>query len=313
MRERQAWLREVICREYAQVDVRAPGKSVLSQNLAIYPWHTLQLSVIHSSGIGLERVPKEPYLNSQDAYFAVLLLAGAYCLSQNGREVFLQPGDMTVYDATRPHRIHCPQDFTKLIIAIPRPAFQDRIASIEQCSVLPIAGRQGMGHIAANFLRSVVSQTGQLTAHDFAALADQALDLLTLAVASVRPVNYSLSRSRAAALNRIKAFIEPRLSDPALAPAAVAQGTGLSLRYINALLAGEDTSLMRYIGKRRLDKCRKDMLDPIHAGRPLSEIAFRWGFNDAAHFSRIFKQQFGCSPRNYVALHVGARNEILII
>jgi methylphosphotriester-DNA--protein-cysteine methyltransferase len=27
------------------------------------------------------------------------------------------------------------------------------------------------------------------------------------------------------------------------------------------------------------------------------EIAFRWGFNDAAHFSRVFKAQYGVSPR----------------
>ncbi|MDD5581131.1 MAG: AraC family transcriptional regulator [Methylobacter sp.] len=28
-------------------------------------------------------------------------------------------------------------------------------------------------------------------------------------------------------------------------------------------------------------------------------MAFRWGFNDSAHFSRVFKQQFGCSPREF--------------
>ena len=34
------------------------------------------------------------------------------------------------------------------------------------------------------------------------------------------------------------------------------------------------------------------------AGRAhVSEIAFAWGFNDAAHFSRAFRERFGCSPR----------------
>ena len=28
-----------------------------------------------------------------------------------------------------------------------------------------------------------------------------------------------------------------------------------------------------------------------------TEIAFGWGFNDAAHFSRIFRARFGCSAR----------------
>jgi len=28
----------------------------------------------------------------------------------------------------------------------------------------------------------------------------------------------------------------------------------------------------------------------------VTEIAFRWGFCDAAHFSRVFKRAFGATP-----------------
>jgi len=28
----------------------------------------------------------------------------------------------------------------------------------------------------------------------------------------------------------------------------------------------------------------------------VSEICFRWGFNEAAHFSRVFREQYGMSP-----------------
>ena len=31
----------------------------------------------------------------------------------------------------------------------------------------------------------------------------------------------------------------------------------------------------------------------------MSDIAFSWGFNDAAHFSRSFKEQYGMSPREF--------------
>jgi len=30
----------------------------------------------------------------------------------------------------------------------------------------------------------------------------------------------------------------------------------------------------------------------------VSDIAFAWGFNDAAHFSRAFRRAFGICPRN---------------
>jgi len=305
-RERQEWLHEVICREYANVAITSPVKGAMFQNLDIYPWNNLQLSIIRSSALTIERLPQEPYLHSQDAYFAVILVSGDYLMIQNGREVFLQPGDMTIYDATRPHRIQCPNDFTKLIISIPRALFRDSVAGIDNCTALRIPGTAGTGLIASNFLRSLASQTDHLKAYEFSTLSDHALDLLTLAVASVRPVDYSLSRSRTITINRIKAFIEQRLADSTINSTMIANCVDtLSSRYINDLFADEGTSLMRYVWKRRLENCRKDMLDPVHAGHRLSDIAFRWGFNDLSHFSRAFKQQFGCSPREFRHVEVG--------
>ena len=106
--ERAGWLREVICREYANVDVTSPVRQTLSQDLTIYPFDSLRLSVIRSSGIGLKRRPFEPHLASHDAYLAIVLLSGDYVLEQDGNEAVLQPGDLAIFDATRPHRIHCP-------------------------------------------------------------------------------------------------------------------------------------------------------------------------------------------------------------
>jgi AraC family transcriptional activator of tynA and feaB len=257
----------------------------------------LQLSVIQSSAITLQRRSQEPCLMSQDAYFAVVLMSGQYQMMQNGREVYLQPGDITVYDATLAHQIQCPVDFTKLIVAIPRALFREHLAGIESCTALRIPGSTGTGLIASYFLRTLAGQTRCLNSQEFAALSEQALDLLTMAVTSVRPSNYNLSRSRVLAVNRLKAFIEQNLKKTELDTAMICHFSGLSARYINNLFASENTSLMRYVWRRRLEMSHKDILNSLFAGRQLSEIAFRWGFNDYSHFSRAFKQQFGCSPR----------------
>lgn len=297
--ERQSWLREVICREYAHVDITSPGNQGMSQDLAIYSGQNLQLSVIRSSAISIQRLPQEPWRDSQDAYFAVVLVSGRYKLSQNGREAYLQPGDMAIYDATLAHRVQCPDDFSKLIVAIPRGVFRERVAGADHCTALRIPGHTGSGLIASHFLRTFAGQIGHVNPQEFAALSGHAVDLLALAAASVRPLNVTLSKSRVFAMNRIKAFIEQHLPNARLDTAMVSQFSGLSPRSINSLFASEGTSLMRYVWQRRLAQCHKDMSDPLCDGRQISEIAFRWGFNDPSHFSRVFKRQFGSSPRDY--------------
>ena len=257
----------------------------------------LRLSVIRSHALGINRLAHEPHHRSQDNYLGVILLSGNYLLEQNGRETFLNPGDMAVYDATRPHRIQCTRAFSKLIITIPRPMLRDRLAGVEHCTALRIPGDSGIGAVAASFIRTAAQQAVTLDTNQFDALSEHSLDLFTLALASVRPQDYNLSRSRSLALHRVKDYVVQHLANSTLDTTMVAVGTGLSARYINDLFHDENTSLMRYVWQRRLENCRRDLLDPSRSGHRISEVALRWGFNDLSHFSRAFKLRFGCAAR----------------
>jgi AraC family transcriptional activator of tynA and feaB len=303
--QRRDWLREVIGREYANVEITPPADGRLFNEMTIYPWKELRLSSIRSNAITMERLPHEPHQNSHDAYFAVILLSGEYRLEQNGREVFLSPGDMTIYDATRPHRIVCPESFAKLIVSIPRPMLRERAASIEDCVALRIPGNEGMGSVTANFIRSSASHADELPSREFSSLSDHCMDLLTLALGSVRQASVNASRHRIIVMNRIKDFVEHNLRDPDMTTAMVAHGVNMSPRYINDIFKNEETSLIRYIWKRRLENCRRDLLSQTRAGDRISDIAFRWGFNDVSHFSRTFKQSFSLSPRDYRQQNAG--------
>lgn len=206
---------------------------------------------------------------------------------------------MSLYGATLAHQISCSEKFSKLIVSIPRSILRERISGVERCTALRIPGNSGTGAIATNFIRSTLNQINQLTVPEFSSLSEYSLDLLTLALTAVRPGKFNLSKSRAFTLNRIKAFIETHLSESDLNTTQVANGVGLSSRYINNLFKDEETSLMRYIRKRRLENCRNDLLNPVNIGDRISDIAFRWGFNDLSHFSRVFKQQYNFSPKEY--------------
>jgi AraC-like DNA-binding protein len=58
---------------------------------------------------------------------------------------------------------------------------------------------------------------------------------------------------------------------------------------------------MKYIQRRRLEKCASQLSNPMWCGHTISEIAFSWGFNSSAHFTRAFRAHFGVTPREYRA------------
>ena len=57
--------------------------------------------------------------------------------------------------------------------------------------------------------------------------------------------------------------------------------------------------LMKRVWSHRLEHCRADLASPALRARSIGEIAYYWGFNDVAHFSRAFKQRHGVSPRDF--------------
>jgi AraC family transcriptional regulator, positive regulator of tynA and feaB len=301
--ERMDFWREKVCRMFAEVEITSRLGGDFHGEMIGRSWVDMRLTHVAAQAESVARVRKQAQNQHEDCYFAVILLAGNEFVEQDGREVLLRPGDMTIYDATRPHRLNFPEHFQKLILQIPRRMLQERIVGIEQCTAMSIPGTQGAGAIASTFFKSFARHVNQLTAHELTNFSEQAIDLLAVAVASVRPVDIFLSRSRSLSLCRAKAFIEHHLSNPDLDTAMVASGSALSPRYTNKLFEDEGTSLMRYVLKRRLERCRNDMIDPCHFGRRVYDIALRWGFNHPSHFTRAFKKHFGVGPRDFCHLH----------
>jgi AraC-like DNA-binding protein len=144
-------------------------------------------------------------------------------------------------------------------------------------------------------------QVDQLNPAGRARVGAAALDLLTVALAGRldRSGEVPPDTSQRALVLRVRAFIEGRLADPDLTPATVARAHHVSLRSLYKLFEGEPTSVAGVIRERRLERARRDLLDPALAARPVSAIAARWGLTNPAHFSRAFRAAYGASPAEY--------------
>lgn len=109
--------------------------------------------------------------------------------------------------------------------------------------------------------------------------------------------------SRTALLQGAKEYVESRLPDLDLGPDAIARTQHISTRTLHRLFETDGDTVAGWIRHRRLQRCRDDLVDPASDGITVSAIGARWGLPDAAHFSRLFKSAYGCSPREYRRLH----------
>ncbi|MEJ0042287.1 MAG: helix-turn-helix domain-containing protein [Rhizomicrobium sp.] len=51
-----------------------------------------------------------------------------------------------------------------------------------------------------------------------------------------------------------------------------------------------------YVLRRRLEECGRQLADVLWRQRTITEIAFGWGFNNATHFARVFRNHYGTNP-----------------
>ena len=94
-------------------------------------------------------------------------------------------------------------------------------------------------------------------------------------------------------------IIDANLGDPGLGPEQVARACFISTRYLYRVFEREGLGVCEWIRCARLDRCRRDLVDPAFADQSIVAIASRWGFPNAPHFSRLFREAYGCSPRDY--------------
>jgi len=100
-------------------------------------------------------------------------------------------------------------------------------------------------------------------------------------------------------LERIDAFVRQHLRDPDLSIDRIAADLRCTKRYLHKIFRGRGETLSQYIRGLRLERCAADLSNPELAGHSITELSYRWGFSDSAHFSRTFKTRFGVPPRSY--------------
>jgi AraC-like DNA-binding protein len=230
-----------------------------------------------------------------------VVLRGELNASQEGRTGSAGIGDLISYETSHPVTFQANAAFESLIVRVPRRLLGREAERITKLTALRIPGGDGFPRAAAAFFRGVVSglEDGTVTANDTPNAVECILDLVRGIYAEpprAHGPQRLRTRSRAEILVDIQAFIEANLGDPRLDPDGIARASFISTRYLHKLFESEGTSVCRWIRTARLERCRRDLLDPALGHLTILAIATHWGLPSSQHFSRLFHAAYGCSP-----------------
>ncbi len=291
-RDRIAYWVDVASKTFYAHSFEAPAPSFSGQ-LRSKIVDGLALTVCDCGPCEVTRTRRDALRDDIDCYMFTIRLEGRSLFTQDDQRQMVGPGTVLLHSASRAQSFQFIDATSSLHVSIPRRLLQGRLGDRDRTRVL--SGDVPEVGLAVDFIRSLNARAGQLDESMMPRLASQVVDLVSLAVGGANG-EVALSTARAHALRRVKSEIEKRLCNPNLTPALAAAAGRVSVRYANALLAEEGSSLERYIQQRRLEHCRRALEDPLQSHRMISEIAYAWGFSDHSHFTRRFRDAFGMTP-----------------
>lgn len=263
----------------------------------------LQVSRVAATSHEAQRTRRRIVHDRKDVVLVNVVTAGTFQIRQDGRTATLARGDLAIHDSTRPYTLLFNTSFSQLIFEFPRLLLKQRLGSFERYTAVRVGNDDDVGGLAGHFLAGIARVGTQVDEGTAQQLSVQAVDMLALTFAHrLQDVSPSASSShRAALLYRAKTFVDTHLQQR-LTLGAVSGVLGCSTRYVCSLFADEHTTLSEYVRARRLERCAHNLVYGS-CSQQVSEIAYAWGFNSAAHFCRSFRARFGMSPTEYRGQH----------
>jgi len=203
-----------------------------------------------------KRTPRLAANTGGDRYKLSLILGGEALIVQDGREAVLRAGDFAIYDCSRPYTFVTDEPLRMLVFVLPRDIIGVPSARVSRITATRIPSCNGIAWAMAPFLKRLA----QLAVRD-----EVPPDEHRVVESVVDLIGSLCAHSRAELALRLHAYIDAHLSDADLTPTRLAAAHFISTRYLHKLFEAEGTTVCRWIRASRLERCPRDLLDPVLA------------------------------------------------
>ncbi|WP_166434180.1 AraC family transcriptional regulator [Vibrio viridaestus] len=284
--ERLDYWHSSVCQTYASVDIQS---CIRDYQGTISKKQFDELTITASTGdkINFQRTKSKICTDIREEIQVSLLLKGDVSIESNGVVTKATPGDILIYDSTRPFELRMEQ-FSTLTTLIPK-------------SLLAIDELGGVLFEKSQLVTSIISKV-------LLEISYSDLDCPTISQNSITSNFVNLIESNLkghsscdskgiridSQVDRIKQYLESQLSNPDVTIESVANSMSMSPRTLYRIFSKEGETVMGWLWKKRLSEAHRE----ISTGRfkRVGVAALEYGFSDFSHFSRAFKKQYGYTP-----------------
>ena len=248
----------------------------------------------------VERRQSDIVSNTPRLYNFLLQAEGTGTFYHCGKESDLSPGDFVLCDTGLPHYFKTHGPAVTVMVRVPPGILRVYLPTPEKFCGEQLGRATGLTGTVAAMVRELSSAESQQCSPLYEdRVAQYLLEMIAM--------SYTMgcdARSDASAIawqrrKDVIQFIEDNLRDPDLSPASISAGLGVSPRYLRTVFSSGGEKMSAYILRRRLEECARQMCNPAWNAHTLTEMAFSWGFNSAAHFTRTFHEKYGMAPREF--------------
>ena len=225
---RAEYVREVVGAALGPLEVRTDDGNAVPDQVRAADLGAVRVGELSAARPGgADRRRRHIQVTDADLCKVDVVVRGEVALEQDGRQARLHAGDFAFVDLSRP--AHWTNGWSTQVVAIafPRQLLPLRADDVAGLTAVGLPGDDGLGAVFSSTARQLARQVDHLDPAGGARVGTAALDLLTVALAGRlgREGEVPPEVGQRALLPRVRAFIEGRLADSELTPAAVARPT----------------------------------------------------------------------------------------
>ncbi|MET9480097.1 helix-turn-helix domain-containing protein [Streptomyces sp. NPDC006638] len=299
--ERAEAIREAIWNTVVRVEIEhQPEPDRIAVCGVISDVGRLNVCSVAANATTVRRTPRLARDDLPPSVFLGLQVSGTSMVVQGGREAVLRPGDFAIYDTTVPYTLLQPQGIHQHFFRMAQSDLALPADTLGRLTALRFGTEHPMADLAATYLRRLAEtpQVPDLTVAD--AVGTASIELIRAALTSRLPDPRPAREPLEATLDvRIMEYVRAHLADHDLTAARIARQHNVSVRHLYAILARSGVHLGDWIRTHRLENCRRDLARPGAGAVTIASVARRWGFANASHFGRVFREAYGMSPREW--------------